>query len=78
MQNLQAILDQDDSLLRFYKNGTGWTGQVIHVSNGTVVLEIHGDSILQVQNSYTKWLYSPLESAELKLPQQTADTMLNN
>ena len=78
MTRLQQIANQDSGMLRFYRTDNGWTGQIMHVSNGTVIAEIHGASILEVQNRYTKWLYSPLNSQELSIEAANADTILSN
>lgn len=79
MRNLQAILEQDSGMLQYnyMPELRKWKGTIKHVSNGSVVLEILGDSLLEVSNVYAKWLYSPLKSQELNNDAANAENILN-
>jgi hypothetical protein len=77
MQNLQSIASQNEGMLdiRYDINLNRWKAQIKHVSNGSILLEILGESRLEVSNSYAKWLYSPMKTQELSIDASDTDTI---
>ena len=77
MSRLQQIANQESALLRMYKHedGTGWTGQIFNTIDGSILHEFHGASHSELQLMYSKWLYSPMQSAKLKLDDVNTDNI---